>query len=112
MNRRVARVEKLISGELSNLIHQQLAENYGLITITRVIVTADFKLARIYISVFDQTKENDIIKQLNNLRINFQKVLSRKIAMRSTPKLEFCLDENFANIEKVEQILEEIDHGA
>ena len=48
--RRVSKVEELIRMELSKLIQKHIPEDLGIVSVTRVYVTADLKTAKVFIS--------------------------------------------------------------
>lgn len=75
-------------------------------------VTADFKDAKIFITIFDQSKEEDIIAALTEKTLPYQRILGRKMKMKFTPRLTFKIDHSQDKINRVDELLKEIDHGA
>ncbi len=112
MTRRTAKVEELLREELSKLIQANIPENLGIISVTRTIVTPDLKTAKIFVSAMMLDKELAILNALKQKTNFFQGVLGKKSNLRYTPKLSFEFDRANGEIDKVEQLLEEIKRGS
>ena len=101
----------LLQREISQLILKTLPEDMGIITVTDVLVTADFKLAKIHISVLNSEKEKEALELLENHALEFQRYLGKILKMKFTPKLEYTLDHYQEKLDRVDELLEKIDHG-
>jgi ribosome-binding factor A len=110
--RRTAKVEELIREELSRLIQMNLSEELGIISVTRVYVSPDLKTSTIFVSAVRDNQEKEILAELKNKAYIFQKELGHKIKMRYTPRLSFEYDRGGTEIDRVEELLEEINRGA
>ena len=111
MTRRTSKVEELLREEISKLIQAELPEQLGLISVTRTFVAPDLRDARIYLSAIIAGNEDKIMKQLEQKRIAFQKTLGRKLQLRNTPRLSFEFDRARFEIDRIEELLEEINRG-
>lgn len=107
--RRVQEVSALLKREISMLMHETLAENFGLVTLTDIKVTADFKDATVYITVLEKEQEEQVLTKLKEKTPEYQKILGRKLRMKFTPKIGFKIDNYHEEIDKVEKLLKEID---
>lgn len=112
MTRRTAKVEELLREELSKLIQANVPEKLGMISVTRTIVAPDLKTAKIYVTAMFADKELAIMNALKQKTKFFQGVLGKKSNLRYTPRLSFEFDQAKGEIDKVEQLLEEINRGA
>lgn len=110
--RRIEKVSALLQREVSQILNNDFAENYGLITITDIEVTADFKEAKIFVSLLDQDSEAKFIKEIGKKASGYQRLLGRKLKMRYTPKLSFIIDRYQEKVDRVDEILKDIDHGS
>ena len=110
--RRVEEVSAQLKREISMLIHETLAEKYGMVTLTDLDVAPNFKNAKAYISVFDDQYNDEVLKVLEAESRNYQRILGRKLRMKFTPRITFTLDSMQENIDKVDGLLKEIDHGS
>lgn len=106
--RRVEQVAEVCQHELAGLIYKDLDNNYGLVTLTNFEVTSDFKDAKAYISCFDQTYQDKVLKLLNQLALKYQHILGRSLKMKFTPKIKFLPETGLDNVTKVEQLLNKV----
>ena len=109
---RMDKISEQIRRELSQMIQQDLSEKYGVITITRVYITPDIKEAKIYFSCLNKGKEADVLKDLTRKALSYQHTIGRKLQIKFTPRFTFVIDNYQDDIDKVEGLLTEIDHGA
>ena len=112
---RQQRVSDAIREEIaSSIIHDVKDPRVkGLITVTKVEVTGDLRLARIYVSIINQTedknfKPDEVLKGLRHAVGFFKARLGKNANLRHIPDLEFKADEGMDYSEKIEQILKEI----
>jgi ribosome-binding factor A len=108
MTRRVAKVAELLKQLLAGMIKANLAEDYGMVTIIDVDLTADLKNAVIYISCLEKQYQDEVLKQLAAKTKDFQHYLGRKLEMKYTPRLEFRLDRGLEKVNRVQEILENL----
>jgi ribosome-binding factor A len=82
----------------------------GFITLTRVQVTADLQLARVYYtSLGDPQARTETARALERATGFFRRQIgSRLHHLRRVPELEFRFDESIANQDRIEQILRDI----
>ena len=111
MSRRTQKVEELLREEASKLVQSELADKIGIVTLTRVIVTPDLRLAQIYFTSI--TGENiKILQSLNESKTKIQNLIARKLTLRNTPKIIFKIDEGSQEIDRIEKLLKDIDNAA
>ena len=123
--RRVSRVEKEIQSVVSSYIIQNLqSELPGLVTIGRVIVPADLRAAKVYVSmlnVLDEQMAGPAIDKMNELKKikktiqilqswapDIQAAIDQKLKMKYLPKITFFEDESTEKILKIEKILSDM----
>ena len=76
------------------------------ITISYVKMSKDLRIANVYLMSLGGVNKNNIIEELNDKKIIFQKFLSRaKLNSKFTPKINFFLDDSFDEAEKIEKLL-------
>jgi ribosome-binding factor A len=82
-----------------------------LTTVTEVKVTRDLGHAKVWVSRFgDRAAVADSVAALNHAAGYIQGVLSKRISLRTFPKLTFHLDDAMENGFRVAQKLREIMH--
>ncbi len=112
-SRRQNKVAELIKDVVSSLVIKGFRDPriQGLITVTRVQVTADLKLARVYLSILapDSTgKDNATEECFNGLKqaIGYMKSeVANHLKLRFTPDLELKLDPSLGYAQKISDLL-------
>ena len=112
LSHRKEKVSSILKREISELIRKNLAEKYGLVTLTDIDLTNDFREAKVYIIVHQIKDEHEVLLLLFNKNIEFQRILGKKLKMKFTPRLNFIIDKNLEKIEKIDRLLEEINNGS
>ncbi len=109
--RRVMRVERLLTEELSKVLQQELKDpRIGFVTVTRVKVSADLGHAKAFVSVMGdaETKERTM-QGVVSAAGYIQRVLGSRIKMKSLPRIEFCLDDSVDQGFRIDEILNKIE---
>ncbi len=105
---RTRRLNELIKRALSKVIQKEfLPERYGLITISRVIVSGDIQHARVFITVMGGNE----VKTLESLRTRQPHVrhrLAQSIKLRFIPELIFEIDEELKQALKVDKLIDDV----
>ncbi len=79
------------------------------LTITKVIVTADLKIANCYFLPFNtKLTIDEIMEALNNSKNAIRNFITNKINMKFSPDIRFHYDRGFENAIKVEELLKNI----
>src|SRR5262245_19741234 len=105
------RVGDLIRQELSELLTRGAVHDPGIgfITLTRVKVSPDLQLARVfYTSMGDDRARRDTARALERATPFFRRHLGGRLQLRRVPELEFRFDESIANQDRIEQILRDL----
>jgi ribosome-binding factor A len=81
----------------------------GFITLTRVQVSADLQVARVYYtSLGDAAARKDTQKALDRATPFLRRQIGSRVQLRRVPEMEFRFDESIANQDRIEQILKEL----
>ena len=105
------RVGDQIRQELSEILSRGEVHDPGIgfITLTRVQVTADLQLARVYYtSLGDPKARKETARALTRATGFFRRQLGSRLQLRRVPELEFRFDESIAHQDRIEQILRDI----
>jgi len=92
---RAQRVAELIQRELANIIHREIqpAAGLGMLTISTVEVSADLKLAKVYVTLLGGSWTiPQTLQHLEGLAGFLRHHLSQRLTMRTTPRLQFLYD--------------------
>jgi ribosome-binding factor A len=105
------KISRLIQKDISDIFQKEGRNLFGsaLITITKVHVTSDLSIAKVYLSLF-ATKDKDALLQqikLHSKEIRYK--LGQRIGkqVRVIPDLQFYVDDSLDYIEKIEKLLDE-----
>src|ERR1051325_9513404 len=106
------RVGDQIREELGDILSRGEVHDPGIgfITLTRVTVTGDLQLARVfYTSLGDPKARKDTARALERATGFFRRQVGARLPhLRRVPELEFRFDESIANQDRIEPILHEI----
>jgi ribosome-binding factor A len=107
---RADRVGDQIRAEISEMVARELHDpGLGFLTITRVDVTADLQLARVYYSTLGDAKARLNTQRAFDRAAPFiRRQLSRRLRLRRAPELHFVFDESIEYQDRVERLLREI----
>ena len=105
------RVGDQIRQELSEILSRGQVHDPGIgfITLTRVQVTPDLQLARVYYtSLGDLKARKETARALTRATGFFRRQIGSRLQLRRVPELEFRFDESIAHQDRIEQILRDI----
>ena len=114
LSHRVERVAEQIREEVSQILATEVADpGVGLVTVTRVKVTPDLSLARVYWTIMgDAAQRKETTKALARAAGFVRRLLSQRITLRRSPEVTFLFDQSVAAQDRVEQILYELKQEA
>jgi ribosome-binding factor A len=97
----------LIRETLSSLIRTEMSDpRLGLVSLTEVQVSPDFRQARIYVSAYgDIATQEQSVSVLNQYARRLRRWLGREIRLRSIPELEFRLDRALVQGTRIAELL-------
>ena len=108
--KRSQRVSDLLRKEIADIIVHRLKDpRIGFITVTGVDVTDDIKMARVYVSVFQDEERKTTLEILNSAKSFIRSELSRRLRMKFIPSIEFRLDTSIEYGNRIESLLKEIE---
>lgn len=107
---RADRVGSLIQQILSDLLHREISDpRLQMATITRVTLTKDLRLARIYFATAGgKDNSEDAVKGFRSAAGFIKRRLGPQLGLRYMPELEFFYDESFDHSARIDQLLKSI----
>jgi len=107
---RADRVSGLIQTTLSDLLNKSIHDpRLQRATITRVKMSADLKLARIYFAIYgDEQKSKDAARGFESARGFIKRILAPRLGLRYMPDLIFFYDDSLDYGSHIDQLLEKI----
>lgn len=110
MSRRTARVNDLLRERLSELLQRELKDPRisGLVSITAVEVSPDFRTARVYVSVLGTTEDRATTLQGLRSAAGFLHRGLESLALRRVPELSFVSDESMERGDRLSRLIGQI----
>ncbi len=109
MVQRVLRINTLIKQELNRFFLKELDFALDtLVTITRVDTYSNLIESKVYISVWPESKKEDILAFLNRRIYFIQQELNERLKMRPVPKIRFLAENLISEASKIEEVLERL----
>jgi ribosome-binding factor A len=101
------RVGEQIREEISSLLLREVRDpGIGLITLTRVKVSPDLQLVRVYYTLMGDAKARDATRRALERATPFlRRQIGSRIRLRRVPELRFQFDESVEHQERIERIL-------
>jgi ribosome-binding factor A len=104
------RVGDQIRQEITVLLQRTVHDpGIGFVTVTRVEMTPDLQLARVfYTTLGSDAERRETARALNRALPFLRRQVGESLRLRRVPVLQFLYDKSIANQERVEQLLREI----
>lgn len=117
--RRIQMVEKEIQAVLGMYLINGFSESLDVfITLSRTVVSADLKSAKVYFTVLpkggtgadhvDEESAQEAEDRLNEQAQEFQHHIAKELKLRFTPRVRFFHDRSVEKVMKVDRILSEL----
>jgi ribosome-binding factor A len=99
-----------IRAELALLLAREVHDpGIGFVTLTRVQVTPDLQLARVYFTTLgDEKARRNSEQALGRAAPFLRRQIGSRLRLRRTPEITFFYDESIAGQDRIEQILHEL----
>jgi len=108
-NIKTERLNHAIQEEISMILMREIKdESIKFVTITGVETTTDLSYSKVYYTVLEEDKIEEIQEALERAATFIRTKLAEKIEIRHTPELRFVYDTSIAYGEHIEKIMEEI----
>lgn len=107
---RMNKVNEELKKVISSIISVDLKDPHltGLITVTKVDTSPDFKLAYVYVSMIAAKSNKQNLAILKKSSGFIRSALAKKVNLRTTPEIVFMFDESIEYGAKIDGILKSI----
>lgn len=104
------RLQSIIKKEISRIIFEDVKDpTIGFVTITDVVLTNDYSIAKVYVSFLDKIDINDYrIKNLNKAKGLIRNKLAHKLSIRKCPELIFVIDDSLQKGNHIEEVINKL----
>ena len=108
---RIERVNNHILDILGNILVKHIdLSHIGFVTFTKIDVSRDLRLAKVYYSVLNlKLSKEQLDIELNKFRKPFKKYLGPELTMKHTPDLRFYFDDTYEYTEYVSNLIKKLD---
>ena len=115
LSHRQNKFASLIQKEIAILLQKQIREKgllKLLISVTKVNITADLSIARIYLSIYPSSQAKKVLEsiQKNSFKIKHNLALILKNQIRKIPNINFFIDDSLDYIENIDNALKSKDN--
>ena len=95
---------------LANLfISEVFIPEAGLLTVTKVTVTDDLKIAKVYLSFLENKKPiEDVLKILKSKHNLIRHIMGSKLTLKYIPQLHFYFDDSIENAQRINNLIQKI----
>lgn len=106
---RPERVGEQIRGAIAEILQRELKDpRIGLATCTRVQVSGDLRVAKVYVSVLgDSEEQEETMRALARASGFTRKLLSQRLDLRVSPEVRFIFDPSVEYGIRLEELIEE-----
>ena len=111
---RIDRISEEVRHALDRIIREEMNDPRieGTWSVTRADVTRDLRYAKVYISVLEDDKADEMIKALKKAAGFIRHELGARVQLRYTPELLFYRDNNIAYGVHISEVLKNVGAGA
>lgn len=106
---RQQKVARELQRDLAEIIRSKGMAAFGgaMVTVSEVRVSPDLSIAKVYVSIFPSSKQEEVMKILEESGKSIRGELGRQVAkqLRIVPELDFYLDTTLDYVEHIEELL-------
>lgn len=110
MSIRTERVSEEIKHRMNSAMSKDLMEIHaGLVTVSRVIMSPDLKIAKVYVSFLGNKEPAEkLVERINNRKSHIRFLLGKQLTLKYTPDLIFFYDDSMDYADKINKLLNEV----
>ena len=109
-SKRQSRISRLIQKDLGEIFQHEAGGFSGgaMITVTKVLVTRDLSIAKVYLSLFAVKSKAELMDSIRQHKGEIKYKLGNRVRnqLRVVPDLEFFEDDSLDYIENLEKLLD------
>jgi ribosome-binding factor A len=110
MTHRAEKVAEEIKHKLNTAMSKDLMElNLGLVTISKVIMTQDLRIAKVYVTFLGNKEPAEkCMDRINYRKKHIRFLLAKNINMKYIPDLNFYYDDTLDYADRINKLLNEV----
>jgi len=106
---RQSKISRLLQKDLSEIFQMESRNLFQgkMISVTRVRISPDLGLARVYLSIFPSSEAEAVLKEVKIQTKNMRRLLGNRVGkqLRVVPALTFFVDDSLDYIANIDSIL-------
>ncbi len=107
---RQLKISKLIQKEIGEIFRLHGSQYCGLpvmVSITKVSITKDMSIAKVYVSIFGKDEKETAFKNLSKHNQTIRRLLAEKVRfqLRVIPELNLIFDDSLDYIDRIDDLL-------
>ena len=108
--KRLNRIDEELKKEITNILTYDLKNPNvtGLLSVTRVKITPDFKYAKVYVSIMNAKNTRETFAAIKKSAGFIRTEIAKRVNLRITPELVFVLDDSIEYGTRIDAILKDI----
>jgi len=102
-----AEIQRILSAEL---LHRVRDPRVAHVTVTRVRVTDDLRLARVFFTLLEvgEGDRAEALRGLDSATPFFRRTVAGELGLRHAPEIAFAYDEDLANARRIDALLRDL----
>ena len=112
-SQRQLKIGKLLQKEIAAIFQESsiIQDKTALTTVKEVNISPDLSSAKIYLSVFPETKEDKILEQIEDQKNSLRKELGNRLRnnLRIIPELFLYIDKSASEAARMERLINKLD---
>jgi len=106
---RQQKINKLLQRDLSEIFQIEMRSVVPgvMVTVTKVVITSDLSIARVYLSIFATKKKMEQVEKIRTCTREIRGHLGKRVGsqLRIIPNLQFFLDDSLDYLENIDNLL-------
>ena len=109
MSIKIDRLNSTFEREISKILQNEIKDpNIKFVTVTGCEITSDLSYAKVFVTVFDKEKKDEVMKALDKAKSFIRGEISKRVEIRHTPELRFVFDDSIEYGEKIDKLIDEL----
>ena len=109
MSLKTEKLGSLFTREISRIILEEVKNpKIKFVTITGCKISNDLSIAKVYFTILDMEKKDEVLKSLDKAKSFIRGEISKRIEIRHTPELRFIFDESIEYGDKIDKLIDKI----
>lgn len=105
------KISRLIQKDMADILQKEAKDSFHgiLISVTKVRVSSDLSIARVYLSIYPSEKGAATLMEVKAMHSRLRGLLGQKVGkqLRIVPQLDFHIDDSLDYLDNIDRLLKE-----